>query len=35
MDVRVGDFLLVSEGESFACDLILLTSSAHEGVAYI
>ena len=35
MDVQVGDLLLVNGDESFACDLILLTSSSFEGVAYI
>lgn len=34
-DISVGDIALVRKGETFACDMVLLKSSAEGGVAYV
>ncbi|XP_008322915.1 probable phospholipid-transporting ATPase IH isoform X3 [Cynoglossus semilaevis] len=33
--LRVGDIVLVKEDESFPCDLILLSSSQHDGTCFV
>lgn len=32
---QVGDIVIVREDETFPCDLILLSSSRHDGTCYV
>lgn len=32
---QVGDIVMVREDETFPCDLILLSSSRHDGTCYV